>query len=152
MGRSAKILTRGLVLAGALLGAVPADAAEKIVVGVTGTPNALAWPFYIAIEKGERPAKPDEIVIVNTNAKNERVTLRVDSNNPQSATVWQLHQTTPVAEPPVKKPRLALLVVAVPPAPERPLAHSQKLGGSPWLSSADSHRCKTFKNIAMRTP
>ena len=57
-----------------------------------------------------------------------------------------------LAEPPVKKPRLALLVVAVPPAPERPLAHSQKLGGLPWLSSADSHRCKTFKNIAMRTP
>jgi hypothetical protein len=33
-----------------------------------------------------------------------------------------------LAEPPVKKPRLALLVAAVPPAPERPLAHSQKLG------------------------
>jgi hypothetical protein len=48
-------------------------------------------------------AKPDEIVIVNTNAKSERVTLRVDSSNPQSAAVWQLHQTTPVAEPPVKK-------------------------------------------------
>jgi ABC-type nitrate/sulfonate/bicarbonate transport system substrate-binding protein len=28
------------------------EAAEKIVVGVTGTPNGLAWPFYIAIEKG----------------------------------------------------------------------------------------------------
>jgi hypothetical protein len=48
-------------------------------------------------------AKPDEIVIVNTNAKSERVTVRVDSNNPQSAVVWQLHQTTPVAGPPVKK-------------------------------------------------
>ena len=48
-------------------------------------------------------ANPDEIVIVNTNAKSERVTVRVDSNNPQSATVWQLHQTTPVAGPPVKK-------------------------------------------------
>jgi hypothetical protein len=48
-------------------------------------------------------AKPDEIVIVNTNAKSERVTVRVDSNTPQSATVWQLHQTTPVAKPPVKK-------------------------------------------------
>jgi hypothetical protein len=48
-------------------------------------------------------ANPDEIVIVNTNAKSERVTVRVDSNNPQSAAVWQLHQTTPVAGPPVKK-------------------------------------------------
>jgi hypothetical protein len=48
-------------------------------------------------------ANPDEIVIVNTNARSERVTVRVDSNNPQSAVVWQLHQTTPVAGPPVKK-------------------------------------------------
>jgi hypothetical protein len=48
-------------------------------------------------------ANPDEIVLVNTNAKNEHVTVRVDSNNPQSAVVWQLHQTTPVAKPPVKK-------------------------------------------------
>jgi len=48
-------------------------------------------------------AKPDEIVLVNTNAKSERGTVRVDSSNPQSAVVWQLHQTTPVAGPPVKK-------------------------------------------------
>jgi hypothetical protein len=48
-------------------------------------------------------ADPDEIVLVNTTAKNERVTVRVNSDNPQSAVVWQLHQTTPVAEPPVKK-------------------------------------------------
>jgi len=48
-------------------------------------------------------AHPDEIVLVNTNAKSERVTVRVQSDNPQSAIVWQLHQTTPVAEPPVKK-------------------------------------------------
>jgi hypothetical protein len=48
-------------------------------------------------------AKPDEIVLVNTTAKNERVTVRVNSDNPQSAVVWQLHQTTPAAEPPVKK-------------------------------------------------
>ena len=48
-------------------------------------------------------AHPDEIVLVNTNAKSERVTVRVDSDNPQSALVWQLHQTTPVARPPVKK-------------------------------------------------
>ena len=48
-------------------------------------------------------AKPDEIVLVNTNAKSKRVTVHVDSNNPQSAVVWQLHQTGPVAGPPVKK-------------------------------------------------
>jgi hypothetical protein len=48
-------------------------------------------------------AHPDEIVIVNTNARSERATVRVDGGNPQSAVVWQLHQTTPVAEPPVKK-------------------------------------------------
>jgi NitT/TauT family transport system substrate-binding protein len=48
-------LGTGLVLASALFSAFSAsvtEAAEKIVVGVTGTPNALAWPFYIAIEKG----------------------------------------------------------------------------------------------------
>jgi len=48
-------------------------------------------------------ADPDEIVIVNTNPRTERVTVRVNSNNPQSAVVWQLHQTTPVAQPPLKK-------------------------------------------------
>jgi len=48
-------------------------------------------------------ANPDEIVIVNTNAKSERVTVRADGNNDHSAVVWQLHQTTPVAKPPVKK-------------------------------------------------
>ncbi len=48
-------------------------------------------------------ANPDEIVLVNTNAKSERVTVRVDSSNPQSAVVWQLHQTKPVAGPPVRK-------------------------------------------------
>jgi hypothetical protein len=48
-------------------------------------------------------ADPDEIVLVNTNAASERVTVRVASSNPQSAVVWQLHQTGPVAAPPVRK-------------------------------------------------
>jgi hypothetical protein len=48
-------------------------------------------------------AKPDEIVIVNTNPRSERVTVRVESSNPQSAAIWQLHQTSAVAGPPVKK-------------------------------------------------
>src|SRR5271169_4614645 len=38
-----------------------------------------------------------------------------------------------MAEPPVEKTRLALLVVAVPPAPERPFAHPQKLRRLPLV-------------------
>ena len=41
-----------LILASVLLLGARAEALEKVTVGVTGTPNALAWPFYIAIEKG----------------------------------------------------------------------------------------------------
>jgi len=44
--------TSGLFLAIALLSGAPTEAAEKIAVGITGTPTALAWPFYVAIEKG----------------------------------------------------------------------------------------------------
>jgi ABC-type nitrate/sulfonate/bicarbonate transport system substrate-binding protein len=39
-------------LATALLCGSAAEAAEKVVVGVTGPPNALGWPFEIAIAKG----------------------------------------------------------------------------------------------------
>src|SRR5262252_7154583 len=52
MCRLSRYLRTGLILASALFSASVTQAAEKIVVGVTGTPNALAWPFYIAIEKG----------------------------------------------------------------------------------------------------
>jgi len=52
MCRLSRYLRTGLILASALFSASVTEAAEKIVVGVTGTPNALAWPFYIAIEKG----------------------------------------------------------------------------------------------------
>jgi len=48
-------------------------------------------------------ADPDEIVLVNTTAKARRVTVRIDSDNPQSAVVWQLHQTGVLPMPPVKK-------------------------------------------------
>jgi NitT/TauT family transport system substrate-binding protein len=48
---SARLVT-GLVFASALLSGSGTEAAEKVVVGVTGTPNALAWPFYIAMAKG----------------------------------------------------------------------------------------------------
>jgi ABC-type nitrate/sulfonate/bicarbonate transport system substrate-binding protein len=45
-------LGASLIFASALLLGSRAEAVEKVSVGVTGTPNALAWPFYIAIEKG----------------------------------------------------------------------------------------------------
>jgi hypothetical protein len=48
-------------------------------------------------------ADPDEIVLVNTNAKSERVTVGMQSANPQAAVVWQLHQTGAVPKPPVRK-------------------------------------------------
>lgn len=52
MRRLSRRLGTSLILASALLLGSRAEAAEKVTVGVTGTPNALAWPFYIAIEKG----------------------------------------------------------------------------------------------------
>lgn len=45
-------LASGLILAGALLCGPSIEAAETVVVGVTGPPNALGWPFEVAIEKG----------------------------------------------------------------------------------------------------
>jgi len=52
MRRLSARLATGLVLASALLSGSGTEAAEKVAVGVTGTPNALAWPFYIAMAKG----------------------------------------------------------------------------------------------------
>src|SRR3977135_3102097 len=45
-------LASGLILASALVCGSATEAAEKVVVGMTGPPNALGWPFEIAIEKG----------------------------------------------------------------------------------------------------
>ena len=45
-------LASGLILASVLVCGSATEAAEKVVVGVTGPPNALGWPFEIAIEKG----------------------------------------------------------------------------------------------------
>src|SRR4249920_3392450 len=45
-------LAAGLILASALVRGTAAEAVEKVVVGVTGSPTALGWPFEIAIEKG----------------------------------------------------------------------------------------------------
>jgi hypothetical protein len=47
---------------------------------------------------------PDEIVIVNTNSSARHLTLRVSDSGRQQARVWRLHQTGPVAEPPVRQP------------------------------------------------
>ena len=52
MCRLSRSLGASLILAVALLLGFRTEAAEKVTVGVTGTPNALAWPFYIAIDKG----------------------------------------------------------------------------------------------------
>jgi len=52
MRRFSRCVRTSLILASALLLGFRAEAAEKVTVGITGTPNALAWPFYIAIEKG----------------------------------------------------------------------------------------------------
>src|SRR3984893_6465964 len=52
MCKSFSVLARGLVLASALLFGPGSEASERVVVGLTGTPNALAWPFYIGMEKG----------------------------------------------------------------------------------------------------
>ena len=48
-------------------------------------------------------AGPDEIVLVNTNAKAERVTVRAEGDSPRTAVVWQLHQTGVLPRPPVRK-------------------------------------------------
>jgi NitT/TauT family transport system substrate-binding protein len=47
-----RCLASGLILASVLVCGSVTEAAEKVVVGVTGPPNALGWPFEIAIEKG----------------------------------------------------------------------------------------------------
>ena len=48
-------------------------------------------------------AGPDEIVLVNTNAKAARVTVSAEGGSSRAAVLWQLHQTGPVPKPPVKK-------------------------------------------------
>ena len=66
-------LATGLILASALACGSATAAAETVVVGVTGPPNALGWPFEIAIEKGffaaegiaiDRVAAPSSAAVV----------------------------------------------------------------------------------------
>jgi hypothetical protein len=45
-------------------------------------------------------SSPDEIVLVNKSSATRRVTIGVQSGNPQAATVWQLHQTHVKPSPP----------------------------------------------------
>ena len=49
---SSKSLASGLILASAMVCGPATEAAEKVVVGVTGPPTALGWPFEVAIAKG----------------------------------------------------------------------------------------------------
>src|SRR3954449_9191938 len=69
----ARSLTVGPTLAIALACATAPQAAERVVVGVTGPPNALAWPFEIALAKGffaaegisiDRVAAPSSAAVV----------------------------------------------------------------------------------------
>ena len=48
-------------------------------------------------------AGPDEIVLGNTNAKAERVTVGTEGDNLRAAVLWQLHQTGALPGPPVRK-------------------------------------------------
>ncbi len=47
-------------------------------------------------------SSPDEIVLVNKGSGAARVTVHVQSTNPQAATVWQLHQTHGTPSPPAR--------------------------------------------------
>jgi ABC-type nitrate/sulfonate/bicarbonate transport system substrate-binding protein len=66
-------LAQALILAAALLCGPATEAAEKVVVGMTGPPTALGWPFEIAIAKGfftaegitiDRVAAPSSAAVV----------------------------------------------------------------------------------------
>jgi NitT/TauT family transport system substrate-binding protein len=57
-------LKRTAIAAAALLCAAPAMA-EKIEIGVTGPPNAMAWPFYVAINKGYFAAQDISLDVVS---------------------------------------------------------------------------------------
>jgi hypothetical protein len=52
-------------------------------------------------------AGPDEIVIVNTNGKKEKLSVRGSTGSPRHAQVWQLHQTGKVPVAPVSKGTIA---------------------------------------------
>lgn len=52
-------------------------------------------------------AGPDEIVIVNTNARKEKISVRGSAGSPRHAEVWQLHQTGKVTAAPVSKGTIA---------------------------------------------
>jgi NitT/TauT family transport system substrate-binding protein len=52
MCTSSRSLATGLILASALVCGSATEAAEKVVVGLTGPPTAMGWPFEIAVEKG----------------------------------------------------------------------------------------------------
>jgi ABC-type nitrate/sulfonate/bicarbonate transport system substrate-binding protein len=66
-------LATGLILASALICGSAAKAADRVVVGLTGAPTAMGWPFEIAVEKGffaaegiaiDRVAAPSSAAVV----------------------------------------------------------------------------------------
>jgi NitT/TauT family transport system substrate-binding protein len=68
-----RCLATGLIITAAFACGSPADAAERVVVGTTGPPTALGWPFEIAIAKGffaaegidiDRVAAPSSAAVV----------------------------------------------------------------------------------------
>src|SRR5271170_704552 len=73
MGIESRRLECGLIFALALLSALAAEAADTVVVGFTGPPTAMSWPFEIAIDKGmfaaegiaiDRVAAPSSAAVV----------------------------------------------------------------------------------------
>ncbi len=55
---------------------------------------------------------PDEVVLVNKSTATLRVLVHVQSDNPQTATVWQIHQTGVTPSPPAKIGTVSSLVGA----------------------------------------
>jgi NitT/TauT family transport system substrate-binding protein len=73
MATQSRHVAGGLILAVVLLLAPEAEAADTVVVGFTGPPTAMSWPFEIAIEKGmfaaegiaiDRVAAPSSAAVV----------------------------------------------------------------------------------------
>ena len=116
-------------------------------------PGHHTHPLPMQLQPGVAPA---EAVVLH-----QMLVEMLDRKTLVALAIKPLHFFRPVdrnppprrlAEPPVDKPGRAVLIIAVTPAPERPLAHPQRLRHLRLVLSADSQRFRRFKNIAMRTP
>ena len=112
--------------------------------------NAL--PLQMQLQPGVAPA---EAVILD-----EMLVEVLDREALIALAIKPLHLFCPIhrnplarrlAEPAVQEPGFALLLVAPRPPPQRPFAHPQQLRRLFLIASADSQRCRRFKNLAMRT-